>query len=614
MKKSLQLILIFLSFFIILNLLLPKRYKTKINTKSFFQLPVQIDGRIKPISTVASNAFSIISGSQKININNQIFNPYNWFLEVIFRADVADNISVFKINNNQILTLLNLEKFNKYFSFNDLKPHFNLINKYVKEINPENQLHSNFEKSIIQLYDSLTLYHELIHSFRLLGFLAENINQEYYIWLKNINLGIYSIQKQKENKIYDKISINNFIATADHYLELAKLLKLYIIPPSKLTHINMKNWSNLGEELINSINTNQIHPIIRHYADLATSYNNYDSFLFQKTLKKIYYEYNNTLINSFRVNCEDFFNYFKPFYKGIILYLYVICLVCFSWIIWSNFFKKIAFFILVIALLIHSFGIGIRMYIQMRPPVTNLYSSAIFVGWVAVFLGCFIEYFLKNGTGSVISSVIGIITLLIAHQIGVAGGDTLEMLRAVLDSNFWLSTHVILITIGYASLFFAGTLGIFYLLGGITTTLLNKRISKSLQKIVYGILCFSMLFSFIGTMLGGIWADQSWGRFWGWDPKENGAILIVLWIAIILHAKWSKLIEARGLMLLSVFANIITSWSWFGTNMLGIGLHSYGFMNQAFWYLFLFIMSQFTVICLGCLPIKYWRSYKKLKS
>jgi hypothetical protein len=81
---------------------------------------------------------------------------------------------------------------------------------------------------------------------------------------------------------------------------------------------------------------------------------------------------------------------------------------------------------------------------------------------------------------------------------------------------------------------------------------------------------------FVGTILGGIWADQSWGRFWGWDPKENGALLIVLWNATILHARWGGLIRERGLAVMSVFGNIVVSLSWFGVNMLGVGLHSYG--------------------------------------
>jgi len=127
---------------------------------------------------------------------------------------------------------------------------------------------------------------------------------------------------------------------------------------------------------------------------------------------------------------------------------------------------------------------------------------------------------------------------------------------------------------------------------------------------VYGIICFATLFSFVGTVLGGIWADQSWGRFWGWDPKENGALLIVLWCAIILHARWGGLVRDRGIMNLTIFGNIVTAFSWFGVNMLGVGLHSYGFMDAAFKWLMLFNASQLFFIALGMLPLSYWRSFR----
>jgi ABC-type transport system involved in cytochrome c biogenesis permease subunit len=197
--------------------------------------------------------------------------------------------------------------------------------------------------------------------------------------------------------------------------------------------------------------------------------------------------------------------------------------------------------------------------------------------------------------------------LLIAHHLSLSG-DTMEMMRAVLDSNFWLATHVVVVTAGYSATFLAGFLGIIYILRGIFTRSLDTATADSLTRMVYGIICFATLFSFVGTILGGIWADQSWGRFWGWDPKENGALIIVLWNAIILHARWGGMIKQRGLMVLAIGGNIITSWSWFGTNMLGVGLHSYGFTDAAFVALSTFVVSQLALIGLGNLPLSLWRS------
>ena len=185
----------------------------------------------------------------------------------------------------------------------------------------------------------------------------------------------------------------------------------------------------------------------------------------------------------------------------------------------------------------------------------------------------------------------------------------MEMLRAVLDTNLWLSTHVVAITTGYASMFAAGLLAIIYVIRGFFTRTLTLETGKNISRMVYGIVCFATLFSFIGTILGGIWADQSWGRFWGWDPKENGALLIVIWNAVILHARWGGLIRERGLMAMAIFGNIVTSFSWFGVNMLGIGLHSYGFMDAAFQWLMIFIASQVLLIVLTLLPPRFWASF-----
>ncbi|MFO0880170.1 MAG: cytochrome c biogenesis protein CcsA [Gemmataceae bacterium] len=132
---------------------------------------------------------------------------------------------------------------------------------------------------------------------------------------------------------------------------------------------------------------------------------------------------------------------------------------------------------------------------------------------------------------------------------------------------------------------------------------------KVVTWMIYGTICFAMLFSFVGTVLGGIWADQSWGRFWGWDPKENGALLIVIMNALILHARWGGMIKDRGMATLAIVGNMITMWSWFGTNQLGIGLHAYGFNNALVALCRWFWISQLVLIGVALLPLQNWQSY-----
>ncbi|MBL8994298.1 MAG: cytochrome c biogenesis protein CcsA, partial [Spirochaetia bacterium] len=170
-------------------------------------------------------------------------------------------------------------------------------------------------------------------------------------------------------------------------------------------------------------------------------------------------------------------------------------------------------------------------------------------------------------------------------------GDTLRVLVAVLDSNFWLSTHVIAINLGYAGVVFSGVVGHVYFVLALRKGTDPERL-KEVFKLTYGVQAFGLLFSFTGTMLGGVWADQSWGRFWGWDPKENGALLIVLWGAILFHARFAGWIRDIGFAAGSVIGIMVVMMAWFGINLLGVGLHSYGFTEGLWTGLVSYLIAQ----------------------
>jgi ABC-type transport system involved in cytochrome c biogenesis permease subunit len=184
----------------------------------------------------------------------------------------------------------------------------------------------------------------------------------------------------------------------------------------------------------------------------------------------------------------------------------------------------------------------------------------------------------------------------------------MEMMQAVLDTNFWLATHVTIVTFGYTASLVAGFLGIAYILRGVFTKTLDRPAVQRLGGMIYGVACFAMLLSFTGTVLGGIWADQSWGRFWGWDPKENGALLVVIWNAMILHARWGGLVKQRGVAVLAALGTVVVIWSWFGTNQLGVGLHAYGGSSSRAFAITAASVGFTLLGCLGLLPSKYWRS------
>jgi hypothetical protein len=187
--------------------------------------------------------------------------------------------------------------------------------------------------------------------------------------------------------------------------------------------------------------------------------------------------------------------------------------------------------------------------------------------------------------------------------------DTMAQLQAVLDTNFWLATHVVIITLGYSAVFLAGTMAMGYVLAGVFFSNFHAPLRKDVARMVYGILCFAMIFSFVGTILGGIWADQSWGRFWGWDPKENGAILIVVWVALILHARWGGVVPRARDHEPGDLRQRCHRLELVGTNMMGVGLHAYGFMDSGVWILGAYVALNMAVIGTGMLPLKLWKSF-----
>ena len=313
-----------------------------------------------------------------------------------------------------------------------------------------------------------------------------------------------------------------------------------------------------------------------------------------------------------RVDFEAWFNHAAPAFYASFLYLIVFVLAAGALLGWSETLNRSAFALCFVTFLVHTLALFARIYISERPPVTNLYSSAVFIGWGCVLFGLVFERITRNGIGNIVSAVAGASTLGIAYLL-TNSGDTFEVLQAVLDTQFWLSTHVVCITLGYSTTFLAGLFGIVYILRGVLTRTLSDQDRHELTRMTYGTICFAIFFSFVGTVLGGLWADDSWGRFWGWDPKENGALIIVLWNAIVLHARWGGMVRGRGIAVLAVAGNICTSWSWFGVNELSAGLHNYGFTEGRLNTLCWFIFSQLIVMVIGCLPAGIWLSSSSRK-
>ena len=575
----------------------PKPKPGDFDLRTFSRLPVLVGGRVKPLDTVARNSLLIMRGKQTLRLEGGVkMEASRWLADVLFNASVADRYPVFAVHNQEVLGMLGMPQADKrYCTFEELRPYLEKIDEEGKaSADMEAAQRTPFQTAIYHLRTALVLYQRLGCSVQ--PEKATRFADEIETYAKAVATASSSLKPGAPPAEKDQLALLK-TSVARYESQSQNAYMLAVVPAAGG---QVADWLTVGGALIRVDSPQSIPASVAAFVDLGDAFRAGDHAAFARAAS----EYAGWLgieqpALAGRSAYEWRFNHMEPFYQSMVLYVAAFLLACTSWLVCPQGLRKTAFLLLLLALAVHSFGMFSRMYLQGRPPVTNLYSSAIFVGWGAVLIGLVLERIFRDGIGAACAGMVGFITLIIAHHLG-SSGDTLEMMQAVLDSNIWLATHVVVITAGYSAMFLAGFLAIAYVVLGFFTRLLTRETAQKLGRMVYGVVCFATLFSFVGTVLGGIWADQSWGRFWGWDPKENGALLIVIWNAIILHARWGGMVRERGMMVMAVFGNIVTSWSWFGTNMLGIGLHSYGFTDAAFFWLSAFILSQLFIMVLAC--------------
>ncbi|MEO5716613.1 MAG: cytochrome c biogenesis protein CcsA [Luteolibacter sp.] len=566
--------------------------------KGFGTLPVVSNGRVQPLDSLARNALLSIHGKQSVPGDGAPATPAAWLAELSFKPELADTRKIFPIHHDDLLGLTKLTRGEeKSYSYAQLLPFFPALQPEAKRIGAtDSKTWSPYEKALMLLTRNLTLYNQLKHALALPG--QDHLESEFSHFLADIGGALAESDKQSRGEEFNQSALDNGTLRMRVVLEWTSMTEVYTTPSGN----GADGWRKLPDSLTDAVEKGTLHPSTLAYSRLGDAYRANDTTAFNSAIK----DYRAWLLENRpghlkKSSSETLFNAIAPFYLCMVLYVVAFLCAIVSWLWQGTTLRQAAFRVLLIGLALHTLGLVTRMLLEGRPPVTNLYSSAIFIGWGAIILSTVIELFHRNAIGTVVASVVGFATLLIAHHLSLSG-DTLEMMRAVLDTNFWLATHVVVITLGYASTFLAGTIAIVYLIRRAFGNV-PQSTAASLRGMVYGVICFATLASFVGTVLGGIWADQSWGRFWGWDPKENGALLIVIWNAIILHARWGGMVRERGMMVMAVFGNIVTSWSWFGTNMLGIGLHSYGFTDAAFLWLSAFMISQMLVMTLGLIRV-----------
>ena len=622
--------------------------------------------------------------SKPINETKKV-NYMEWLTVAVFEPDLIYSAKLFLINNPEVLTAINvpLDSHRRY-SYDELRESIATLNQLAAqaESKPEEK-RSLVEKELIRVSNNFHEFTQIASSFSLFQrkpMLADLAKPELLVALgingddENAEISLFNIVDKaseleqiinsssalKPDAVKLGFVLYSWIESYREYLNIFRreeVTAILVSPLPKDAAVDQEGrlefinpWTYFYEIQSNPDNLKVLANAskldsLRYCQKLQQAYDNADVKVFKesvKTLNELSFTYIKSLNKSQpKLSLELLYNRVNPLASAQLFYLLSLLVLVFRSLAFygrkssdksSSFLNiitksydtgKLASAFFLIGFGLHALAIMLRIFILERAPVSNLYETFVFVAFVTALLGLILKFITKEKEISTFLGSLSAFALLLIASKFVTDGDSMKVLIAVLDSNFWLSTHVIAEMIGYAGVSLAGLIGHVYLIkyliqrqvllkaetvstdepyhDFITSVqsqqnLVSEMDLKFLNKIILGMIGFGLCFTFLGTMLGGIWADQSWGRFWGWDPKENGALLIILWTAITLHARLAGYIKDFGVAVFAIIGTMVVMLSWFGVNLLGVGLHSYGFTEGLVINLLSYFFIEFVFI------------------
>ena len=655
----------------------------------FSRLPVQDDGRVKPLGTKARFSLLPLIGRTKVDVGvaedgsvrsflkpadkkafdgaKHTYTASEWLLLCFLHPTVADSIPVFVVNDSDAIRRIGAEMKRKrdVYSYDDLKAQQQSLVEQTREVmGMEDRERNRIDDQIMALGQNVLSYQRLT---AYMAFAREGLSlgdgeiPDYFgadaegrVSVSNFLAAIPELRKSMADSSADYLREATFtiqrylgqtdpanvdLARADAvdgkwddvlgriepFAGLASAVQLLPPPPATgegldpqlnqrwftpsnailtgLLFDNSRQWSVDSLRLIEDVEAAKNDPASLKAALTALSESTRAVADARGEISQ--------LDREVKLYEGRYFN------KALVYFIFGFVLVALTWVApqakWARILSWIGLIAVVGALYYLCAGVTHRCIIRNRPPITNLYETILFITACAVILCLFMEWMNRQRIALSTATVLGAggMFLAIRFEAGEAT-DTMPTLVAVLRSNFWLWTHVTVITLAYACGLLAAALSHIYIIGRVLR-IGDPRgdFYKSVTRMVYGIICFCLITSLIGTVLGGIWANYSWGRFWGWDPKENGALMIVLGAMIILHARLGGFIKDLGVHMSSILLGCAVSFSWWGVNNLGIGLHSYGFTSGVWKNLYTAWAVEAFVLLLGVIV---WFASRKKKA
>lgn len=592
----------------------------------FATLPVQEAGRVKPLDTIARFTLLRFNGKRTLTIQHEgggrsTRSALEWLLDSFFFPEIADTYRCFSVESYEAIVALGLEPHGKKrdrYSYNDLKPGLERLMTLARQASDTPQEDRGYlDAHLINLANNLLAYESLT---QFLDFARTRFAVEGNVLLSR---AFTSGAVVRTSDIMAAIpgQLAAVVAAGDSFSEeerehlgrgmhelfskldaVALTGRLFaLLPPDDP---EQKVWMSPADAIENAFDAeyfgNLPVDLFKTFERLVDEPISSPAFLTH--LGELH-----SMLTTLAANRDEYHriplevHFYRGRYMFFAQWLFVLSfvLVAGSWLLPKPGRISLALNLsLLPPILALAAGITLRCIIRGRPPVTTLYETILFTALVAALLGFLVEFISRNRISMSIGSVLGVVGMFFAWRYEASEAkDTMPAVIAVLDTNFWLATHVTTIIVGYGAGLFASGLAHVYVIARILRLKSNApAFYPDLGRVIYGTVAFSLVFTLIGTVLGGVWAAESWGRFWGWDPKENGALLIILWALAFMHAKRGGYIRQDGIALSTIALGMIVVFAWWGVNALGVGLHSYGFISGVWRALTVFWLVECAIV------------------
>ncbi len=592
--------------------------------RTFATIPVQEAGRLKPLDTLARYRLLRFAGKRTIGFQNpdtnkkEYLSSMEWLLVTWFKPELSQTMPLFVVDNSAAITEIGVSTEGKgkrdRYSYNEILPARQTLMSKMREYQEiDSKKRTAVQSMIANLGVNFLDYEMLITHFDFVRKISED--------MKSMPPEIIKAMEGKPSRMTELLPavmahvkahpeaaapmqnpwmMNVMRAALGAMMSGNQELSLRLFPPPAK---DIEPWHGPGWIIMGAVQGKEPTAAdlnwLKQYEELYLALP--DAAKFKATVT--------SLANNIRtsatergeakyVNLEASYLRTDYFYYALCLFFLGLILLSITWASpmarWASMLRGGAWISISIATILCTVGIVIRCIIMQRPPITTLYETIIFITATAAIFGLIAEALTRKHYGLLIAAISGTAGMFLSIRFEtMEGQDTMQQLQAVLITNFWLATHVPLINLGYSAAMVSAIISMTYFIKRLFGSIQGgDESSRSLTRMAYGFVGAGLFLSLVGTILGGIWANYSWGRFWGWDPKENGALMIVLMCLIILHARLGGYIREIGLHACNIITGMITVFSWFGVNQLGVGLHAYGFTDGVWFWLSMFWASQ----------------------